>query len=106
MAAALTPISCHTAQIRRDILISPAIGVGFNYKAADVVETLEQAAREYGYPKSISVDKGPEFISKELELWGFMHGITLDFSKRGKPTDNAFIESFNSRFRLEFLNGS
>ena len=86
--------------------ISPAIGVGFNYKAADVVETLEQAAGEYGYPKSIRVDNGPEFISKELDLWAFMHGITLDFSRRGKPTDNAFIESFNSRFRQECLNAS
>lgn len=86
--------------------LSPTIGVGFNYKAADVVETLELAAKEYGYPKTIRVDNGPEFISKELDLWAFTNGVTLDFSRRGKPTDNAFIESFNSRFRQECLNAS
>ena len=86
--------------------LSPVIGVGFQYKAADVVETLERAAGEYGYPVTIRVDNGPEFISKELDLWAFMHGVTLDFSRRGKPTDNAFIESFNSRFRQECLNAS
>jgi transposase InsO family protein len=42
---------------------------------------------------------GPEFISKELNLWAFMHEVTLDFSWPGKPTDNAFIESFNGKFR-------
>lgn len=82
------------------------IGVGFQYKAADVVETLEEAVREYGVPKTIRVDNGPEFISKELDLWAFTHGVTLDFSRPGKPTDNAFIESFNSRFRQECLNAS
>lgn len=83
---------------------SPAIGVGFNYKALDVVETLESAIKKYGCPKAIRVDNGPEFISKELDLWAFTRGVTLDFSRRGKPTDNAFIESFNSRFRQECLN--
>jgi len=86
--------------------LSPAIGVGFQYRAADVVGTLEEAVREYGMPKTIRVDNGPEFISKELDLWAFTHGVTLDFSRPGKPTDNAFIESFNSRFRQECLNSS
>ncbi len=67
--------------------ICPAIGVGFQYKAADVVETLEQAVQKYGCPKTIRVDNGPEFISKELDLWAFVHGVTLDFSRPGKPTD-------------------
>ena len=86
--------------------LSPAIGVGFQYRAGDVVETLEKAIREHGCPKAIRVDNGPEFISKELDLWAFVHGVTLDFSRPGKPTDNAFIESFNSRFRQECLNAS
>lgn len=86
--------------------VCPAIGVGFQYPATDVVQTLDGAARTYGYPKNIRVDNGPEFISKELDLWAFTHGITLDFSRPGKPTDNAFIESFNSRVRQECLNAS
>ena len=56
------------------------------------------------YPKTIRLDNGPEFISKELDLWAFMHDVTLDFSRPRKPTDNAFIEAFNGRFRDECLN--
>lgn len=84
--------------------LCPAIGVGFSYKATDVVSTLDEAIAKYGCPKTIRVDNGPEFISKELDLWAWTHGVKLDFSRPGKPTDNAFIESFNSRVRQECLN--
>ena len=47
---------------------------------------------------------GPEFISKALDRWAYENGVTLDFSRRGKPTDNAFVESFNGRLRDECLN--
>ncbi len=59
--------------------------------------TLERAAADAGLPKTIRVDNGPEFVSKELDLWAFMRGVTLDFSRPGKPTDNAYIESFNGK---------
>lgn len=84
--------------------LSPCIGVAVSFKAVNVVEALELAVEEYGIPKIIRVDNGPEFISKELDLWAYSKGITLDFSRPGKPTDNAFIEAFNSRFRQECLN--
>lgn len=84
--------------------ICPAIGVRFRYTACNVVATLEEAVRKYGKPACIRVDNGPEFISKELDLWAYANQVTLDFSRPGKPTDNAFIESFNSRFRQECLN--
>lgn len=86
--------------------LCPAIGVGYRYRATDVVDTLDQAVKEYGCPKTIRVDNGPEFISKELDLWAYAHGVELDFSRPGKPTDNAFIEAFNSRFRQESLNAA
>ena len=57
-----------------------------------------------GCPKSIRVDNGPEFISKELDLWAYFNNVTLDFSRPGKPTDNAFVESFNASVRRECLN--
>jgi len=60
----------------------------------------------HGYPKTIRVDNGPEFVSKDLDLWAFMKGVTLDFSRPGKPTDNAFIESLNGKFRAECLNAN
>ena len=49
---------------------------------------------------------GPEFISRELDLRAWMSGVTLDFSRPGKPTDDAFIETFNGPFRAEYLNAS
>ena len=85
---------------------SPAIDVRYTYRGKDVVETLERAAQEFGYPKTIRVDNGPEFVSKELDLWAYMRDVTLDFSRPGKPTDNAFIESFNGKFRAECLNAN
>ena len=47
---------------------------------------------------------GSEFISRDMDLWAYQRGVTLDFSRPGKPTDNAFIEAFNGRFRAECLN--
>ncbi|NOT73035.1 MAG: transposase [Hyphomicrobium sp.] len=44
------------------------------------------------------------FGSRNLDLWAYQRGVTLDFSRAGKPTDNAFIESFNGKFRSECLN--
>lgn len=84
--------------------ISPDIGVDYSYKSAAVVQTLEKAIALYGTPKVIKVDNGPEFISKELDLWAYSHNVKLYYSRPGKPTDNAFIESFNSKVRQECLN--
>jgi putative transposase len=86
--------------------LSPAIDVRQNYRGSDVVTTLERATTQDGLPKTIRVDNGPEFVSKELDLWAFMRGVTLDFSRPGKPTDNAYIESFNGKFRAECLNAN
>lgn len=86
--------------------VSTGIGVKTKYQATDVVDTLAVATAEQGMPKRIRVDNGPEFVSKELDLWAYTHSVTLDFSRPGKPTDNAFIESFNSRLRQECLNQS
>ena len=57
-----------------------------------------------GLPQTIKVDNGSEFISKVLDSWAHRHGVKLEFSRPGKPTDNAFIESFNGRLRQECLN--
>jgi putative transposase len=83
---------------------SLAIHVGHRIRGAEVVEVLERAKREHGKPRRIQVDNGPEFISKDVDLWAYWNHVELDFSRPGKPTDNAYIESFNSRFRLECLN--
>lgn len=69
-------------------------------------KVLERATRDIGLPKAIRLENVPEFVSKELDLWAFMRGVTLDFSRPGKPTDNSFIESFNGKFRAECLNAN
>ena len=68
------------------------------------MRVLEGVASQRGKPQTIRVDNGPEFISRSLNLWAYFNGVKLDFSRPGKPTDNAFIESFNGRLRDECLN--
>jgi putative transposase len=76
----------------------------FSHRGEDVVTALEEACRSVGYPRTIRVDQGSEFISRDLDLWAYQKDVELDFSRPGKPTDNAFIESFNGKFRAECLN--
>jgi putative transposase len=83
---------------------SPIVDPRFSYRAQDVVAALEQACSTIGYPTTIRVDQGSEFVSRDLDLWAYGNGVTLDFSRPGKPTDNAYMEAFNGRFRTECLN--
>lgn len=83
---------------------SPMVVPRFSFRAPDVVEVLERFCGQMGYLASIRVDQGSEFVSRNLDLWAYTRGVTLDFSRSGKPTDNAFIKSFNGKFRAECLN--
>ncbi len=83
---------------------SPALDARFSYCGEDVVATLDRVCGDMSYPKAIRVDQGSEFVSRDLDLWTYRHGVTLDFSRPGKPTDNAFIGAFNGRYRAECLN--
>ena len=47
--------------------------------------------RTTGYPKTIRVDQGSKFVSRDMDLWAYQRGVVLDFSRPGKPTDNAFV---------------
>lgn len=83
--------------------VSPAIEVDFSLTGKRVVEVLERLKPGYSLPKMIKVDNGSEFISKALDEWAHHNKVKLDFSRPGKPTDNAFIESFNGKLRQECL---
>lgn len=83
---------------------SPAIEVGHSLPAWRVIHVLERVAAERGYPASIVCDNGPEFASKALDLWAHDHGVALQFIRPGKPVENAYVESFNGKFRDECLN--
>ena len=83
---------------------SLAIEVGQRMRGSEVVAALDRLAMDRALPKMIRVDNGREFTSKVLDQWAYSNGVTLDFSRPGKPTDNAFIESFNGSVRAECLN--
>jgi putative transposase len=83
---------------------SLAIDVGQRLRGRDVVAALERLSTERSLPKTIRVDNGPEFTSKALDQWAYANRVVLDFSRPGKPTDNALIESFNGSVRAECLN--
>jgi putative transposase len=84
--------------------VSPAMAVGTSLTGERVVTLLDRLRSTVGVPQRIAIDNGPEFISKALDAWAYRNGVQLEFSRPGKPTDNAFAESFNGRFRDECLN--
>lgn len=71
-----------------------------------VVQVLERVGQERGLPETIQVDNGPEFISRVVDQWAYANGVALHFIDPGKPVQNAFIESFNGKFRDECLSQS
>jgi putative transposase len=80
------------------------IELGQSLRAEHVVQVLNKLKFERGVPQRIYCDNGSEFVSAQLDLWAYTNQVTLDFSRRGRPTDNAVIESFNGRLREECLN--
>ena len=71
---------------------------------ADVVAYLNHVVKLEGVaPECIQVDNGSQFISKKLDRWAYEYKVVLDFSRPGISIDNAYIESFNSKFRDECL---
>lgn len=80
------------------------IEVGISIPGECVARFLDIVALERGYPKAIVIDNGPEFTSRALDQWAYKRGVELHFIEPGKPNQNAFVESFNSRFRDECLN--
>jgi putative transposase len=83
----------------------PAIEVDTSLSGERVVRVLEAACVEEGArPRWLIVDNGPEFVSKALDTWAYRNGVELHFIQPGKPVQNAYIESFNGRFRDECLN--
>jgi putative transposase len=81
-----------------------AIRVDTRFTSGRVAEVMSRVASARGVPREVRVDNGPEFTGRLLDLWAHLNGVTLDFSRPGKPTDNGFIESFNGRLREECLN--
>ncbi len=72
----------------------PRAHLRFNYRGEDVVRTLERVCAKVGYPKTIQVENGSEFTSRDLDLWVYANDVTLNFSRHGRP--NGLINAFNN----------
>jgi putative transposase len=83
--------------------LCPVMRVCRSAMAMEVIGALEEARSRFGLPHTIRVDQGAQFTSKEFDLWAYANGVTIDFSRLGRPTDNAYAESFNAIVRLECL---
>lgn len=81
-----------------------AIEVNTSLPGSVVTRVLDEIAAERGYPDIIVVDNGPEFRGREMDTWACRRGVRLHFIDPGKPMQNAFVESFNNKFRAECLN--
>lgn len=82
---------------------SEVLEPGTGFTGQRVAELLERASKGR-FPATITADNGTEFTSKALDAWAYERGVKLDFTTPGKPTENAFVESFQGRFRDECLN--
>ena len=70
----------------------------------DAAEVLNQLVRQHEAPKYLFADNGAEFAGRLVDLRAYQHGVRIDFSRPGKPTDNAYIETFLGSFRDQCLN--
>ncbi|MFN3226048.1 MAG: IS3 family transposase [Hyphomicrobiales bacterium] len=95
----LTIVYCYT----REALATAARR---NFRAHQVIDELDRLARVRGKPRGIRVDNGPEFAGRLLDQWAYLNKVELDFSRPGKPTNNAYVEAVNRRLRQECLNAS
>jgi transposase InsO family protein len=93
----LTIVDQHTRE-------AMATEVRGSFHSSNVIEVLNRLSRSHRKPSVIQVENGSEFISRNLDAWAYREKVILDFSRPGKPTDNAFIESFKARVRAECLN--
>jgi putative transposase len=82
----------------------PAIAVDTSISGQRVSRVLEELAQRTGMPQVLVMDNGPEFTSKAMLCWGEERGVKLHFIDPGRPIQNAYIESFNGKFRDECLN--
>jgi putative transposase len=81
-----------------------AIEVDRSLPGLRVARVLDRLHATIGLPQAIVVDNGPEFAGRTLDAWAYARGVTLRFIRPGKPIENAYVESFNGKFRDECLN--
>lgn len=78
--------------------------VALSINGAMVARFLTQLIEQRSKPRKVVCDNGTEFTSKAMFFWSQETQVTLGFIQPGKPTQNAFVESLNGKFRNECLN--
>lgn len=78
---------------------NPALKVDISLSSQRVVQVLERLCLQGRLPRRVHTDNGPEFMGRALDEWAREHGVDMEYSRPGKPTDNGFVESFNERER-------
>jgi len=81
-----------------------SIRVDTSISGKAVIDTLQRQLELRGKPQTIVLDNGPEFTSGVFQSWAEGKAIHPAYIRPGKPMDNAFIESFQGKFRDECLN--
>ena len=82
------------------IAVMPEHAIGGEY----LTRLLDEVCERRGQPSIIRTDNGKEFTGRAMLTWAHRRGIALRLIEPGKPTQNAYIESFNGRLRDECLN--
>jgi putative transposase len=85
---------------KESVLIEPA----HSLTGDDVTELLDRVSQVRGYPQAVRTDQGPEFTCRAFDQWAYQRGVQPLLIQAGKPTQNAYIESFNGKLRDECLN--
>ena len=80
-----------------------AIDVDTSLSSKRIIRTLEKVIEQRGTPDSIRSDNGPEFTSKDFQLWCESKKIANQFIQPGKPMQNGYIERFNRLYREAVL---
>ena len=78
------------------IRICPVMRARRKATAMLVIDAFEEARRRRGLRHTMPVDRGCQLTSNKLDVWSYSNGVMLDFSRPGKPTHNAYVESFNA----------
>ena len=78
--------------------------VDFSISGQRLTREFDQLVATRPLPQTIVSDNGSEFTNKAMFFWAKRTGVKLHFIQPGKPTQNAFVESFNGRFRDYCLN--
>ena len=98
------PPLAHPRRRRRPLQAVRRPAGGTSITGARLALFLDELGKAAAHPKAVVCDNGPELTSKAMRFWSERSGAALNFIQPGKPTQNAFVEGFDGKFRDSCLN--